>query len=106
MLLAAAPAPGAAAAGGVVVGAGLSVFVGHVSPLVLSGTPETHLSRVQAVLGLAQAVALLVSAPLVGTAASASGASSAILGCAGLLAVLVLGALSSAPFRRAGGPTG
>lgn len=104
VLLAAAAAPGAAVASGVVVGAGLSVFVGHLTPLVLTRAPQTHLSRVQAVLGLAQATALLASASLVGAAAAALGAPTTIAACAGLLAVVIAGALLSTPFRRAGGP--
>lgn len=67
--LAAANTPALAAAAGVAIGAGLTLFITHSAPLVLLGSPDTHLSRIQAMLGLVQAGTLVVASPLLGLTA-------------------------------------
>ena len=104
LLLAVAPTTAAALVAGTGVGAGLSVFTSHTGPLVLAGSPPTHLSRVQAVLGLAQAAALLLSTPLLGVVAALLGAPATTAVCAGLLGLTASAGLLSRPFRRAGAP--
>ncbi len=69
LTLAAADTPVVAAAAGVAIGAGVALFVSHSGPLVLIYSPDTHLSRVQAMLGLVQAITLVVASPLLGVTA-------------------------------------
>jgi MFS family permease len=75
-VLAMAPAVGVAVAGGIVVGAC------HIGPLVLTSVPQTHLSRMQALLTLVQSTALLVANNALGALADAEGARIAAAVCA------------------------
>ncbi|MFJ9908121.1 MFS transporter [Streptomyces sp. NPDC101152] len=97
--LAMAPATGVAVAGGIVVGAGSGMFACHIGPLVLTSIPETHLSRMQALLTLVQSLALLVANNVLGVLADAETATIAAAVCA----VAVCGAgvvgLASKPLR-------
>jgi MFS family permease len=94
-----APATSVAVAGGIVVGAGSGMFACHIGPLVLTSIPETHLSRMQALLTLVQSLALLVANNVLGVLADAETAMIAAAVCA----VAVCGAgvvgLASKPLR-------
>jgi len=81
-VLAMAPAVGVAVAGGIVVGAGSGMFACHIGPLVLTSVPQTHLSRMQALLTLVQSTALLVANNALGALADAEGARIAAAVCA------------------------
>lgn len=82
-------------------GAGIAVFTGHVIPLVLQHAPETHLSRVLSVLSVVQAVALIASAPALGSISSVLSPSAALLGCACVLAAATAVAAASPAWRTA-----
>lgn len=56
-------------AGALVFGFGNGTFVARLAPLVLGGTPRTHLARVQAVVGLVQLVPVMVTTPVLGALA-------------------------------------
>jgi MFS family permease len=95
-----APATGFAVAGGIVVGAGSGMFACHVGPLVLTSIPETHLSRMQALLTLVQSVALLAADNLLGVLADVGSPRTAAVVCASAACVAGIAGLASKPFRR------
>ncbi|MER5349132.1 MFS transporter [Kitasatospora sp. NPDC002551] len=102
-LLAVAPGPGAAVAAGVVTGAGSGLFAGRLGPLVLGSAPEGHLSRVQALLTLAQSAALVLATGLLGLLADAVGPRVPTALCAAATGAAGLLALASPVLRRSGG---
>ena len=72
------------------------MFISHVGPLVLTASPQTHISRVQSVVTLVQTLAILVTNNALGGLAQAASAAWAIGVCGALLALA--GALvASAP---------
>jgi MFS family permease len=95
------PSPSAVASG-LVIGLGTGTFVAHIGPLILSQTPASHMSRVQAVLVLAQSLPLLATNTVLGTAADVVGASAVLVTCGAAVAVAAGTALAS----RALAPTG
>jgi MFS family permease len=95
------PSPSAVASG-LVIGLGTGTFVAHIGPLILSQTPASHMSRVQAVLVLAQSLPLLATTTVLGTAADVVGASAVLVTCGAAVAVAAGTALAS----RALAPTG
>ncbi|GLY86933.1 MFS transporter [Actinoallomurus iriomotensis] len=100
-LLACAPSPVVAAGGALTVGLGSGVFSTHVAPLVLATTPESHLSRLQALLTLVQSAALLVMNNALGNVAAVAGPAVTLGVCAGAAALTGLGGLRSSRLRRA-----
>ncbi|WP_309133440.1 MFS transporter [Cellulomonas sp.] len=75
LVLAVAPVlggPGAAVVGGLVLGFGNGAFAARLAPAVLGSAPRTHLARVQAVVGLAQLVPVLVSTAALGALAEST----------------------------------
>ncbi len=100
--LALSASPLAAGISAVATGLGTGVFTTHIAPLVLSTAPSTHLSRVQSLLVLSQACALLAANPLLGTLADLANPPAALLACAALALVTALAGLVSAPLRAAG----
>jgi MFS family permease len=97
--VAAAPTPAAAAAGGLLLGAGSGMFACHIGPLVLTGIPETHLSRMQSLLTLVQSVSLLAANPLLGTLADTTSPRVTTGLCAAAVSAAALTALTSHPLR-------
>jgi Major Facilitator Superfamily len=95
-----APAVGVAVAGGIVVGAGSGLFACHLGPLVLGGTPETHLSRVQALLAFVQSLALVVANNALGALADTAGAAVAAAVCAVGVGAAGVSGLVLTPLRR------
>lgn len=90
--------PGATAAG-LVIGVGNGVFAVHIMPLVLAVTPESHLSRVQAVLVLVQSLALLLMNNVLGNLAGLSSPLVVVLVCAVVITGVGLLGLASGPLR-------
>lgn len=80
-----APTAAAAVAAAAVVGAGSGLFATHVGPLVLGGTPTTHLARVQSVLVLAQSLPLLLTTTVLGRLHDGAGVDTALTVCGALL---------------------
>lgn len=66
---------------------------------MLGASPETHLSRVQAVITLVQSLALVVTMNLLGRLADLADAFTAAIVCAAVLAAAGLTALMSPRFR-------
>ncbi|WP_037627703.1 MFS transporter [Streptomyces aureus] len=97
--LAVAPSSPTAVAAAVVVGAGSGMFACHVGPLILAGTPATHLSRIQSVLTLVQSMALVVANNVLGRLATTTGVRSAIVLCAVLTCGAAVIGSTSAPLR-------
>lgn len=101
--LAAVPSLGIAA--GVATGGALAVFIAHAGPLIVSSTPDTHLSRVQALLGVVQSAALVGTNLLLGWVAHA-GAGLALLVAAGVLGTTGVLAAVHPALRTARGSSG
>lgn len=87
-----------AVAAAVLFGVGLGIFVTHLGPLMLGASPETHLSRVQAVITLVQSLALVITMNLLGQLADIKSASTAAVVCAVVLAAGGLVTLMSPRF--------
>jgi MFS family permease len=87
-------------AAALVIGVGNGVFSAHIAPLILTATPGSHLSRVQAVLVLVQSLALLLMNNLLGVFADLEGPTAVTVVCALLLAGTGLLGLASGPLRR------
>lgn len=81
-LVLAPPVVPALVAAAATIGVGTGAFATHLGPLVLGNTPESHLSRVQAVVMLAQSLPLLVTNLALGAMAEALGADLALALCA------------------------
>ncbi|GGX58977.1 hypothetical protein GCM10010358_11460 [Streptomyces minutiscleroticus] len=94
-----APGPAGATAAGLVVGIGNGVFSAHIAPLVLAETPESHLSRIQAVLVLVQSLALLLMNNVLGALAGFAGPVAAVVACAAVVTGIGLLGLASGPLR-------
>lgn len=92
--VAAMPVAAAAMAAAVVIGAGSGMFAAHIAPLVLSGVPETHLARIQALLTLVQSLALVLANNALGALADAAGAATATTACAVTVAAAGLTSLT------------
>lgn len=88
------------------VGLGTALFSTHLGPLVLGQTPPDHLARVQAVVGLAQSVPLLVANAALGALAEAVGAAAVLVGCAASLLALTAWAMLATPLRTVEQPGG
>lgn len=83
------------------IGIGAGFFTTHIAPLVLGGTPQSHLSRVQAVLILAQSVPLLFTNNVLGWATTSQGATVALAVSAAVLVLSALAALGVPALRSA-----
>ncbi|MGW0789046.1 MFS transporter [Streptomyces sp. NPDC002911] len=94
-----APGVGGAAAAGLVIGVGNGIFSAHIAPLILAAAPESHLSRIQAVLVLVQSLALLLMNNVLGIVADIEGAAVVVVSCAVLLVFVGLSGLASGPLR-------
>lgn len=103
-LLALAPSPAPAAAGALVIGLGSGVFSTHIAPLVLTTAPDSHLSRLQALLTLVQSTALLAMTNTLGNLAVVAGPALTLGLCAAAVTLAGLGGLCSPHLRRATGP--
>lgn len=99
LVIAVAQQPGPAIAAAVLVGIGNGAFVANLAPVMLGTAPRTHLARVQALLGLVQSAALLVTFNLLGAVAHAVSASAAILCCAATLTGCAMVALLTPTLR-------
>jgi hypothetical protein len=99
VLLAVAPAVWVAAAAGAVLGAGLAMFIAHGGPAVVAHSPDTHLARVSALLGLVQSGALIATNPLLGALAQLAAPATATIVAGGML---LLGAALAASSGRLG----
>lgn len=84
-----------------VVGIGEGLFAAHIGPLILGGTPSTHLARVQSVLVLVQSLPLLFSNNLLGSVSDLLGAGAALAVCAVALLLTAARALRSPALRGA-----
>ncbi|MFG2062237.1 MFS transporter [Micromonospora sp. NPDC048871] len=88
-------------AAGMVIGVGSGGFATHVGPLILAVAPDTHVSRVQSVLVLVQSLPLLLTLNVLGSLAEVVPVAALLYGCAGVLAVAAVTALTSPSLRRA-----
>ncbi|WP_409473449.1 MFS transporter [Streptomyces sp. HC307] len=82
------------------VGIGNGLFAAHIMPLVLAVTPDSHLSRIQAVLVLVQSLALLLMNNVLGNLAGFSSAVTALTVCAAVIVAVGLLGLASGPLRN------
>jgi hypothetical protein len=82
-------------------GAGTATFTTHVFPLVVRQTPDGMLARFQAVLGVGQAAAVLLSTVALGALAGGVGVVPATLAAGAVSALAGVVVLLSAPLRAA-----
>jgi hypothetical protein len=75
----------------------LALFIAHAGPVIVARSPATHLSRMQALLGVVQAITLVVTNALVGQLASVAGSVTATF----VVAAALAGAALVAGTRRA-----
>lgn len=94
-----APHTGAALGAGLVVGLGNGLFSSHIGPLIMTVTPESHLSRIQALLTLVQSLPLLVMNNVLGNLAGLASVTLALTVCAVAVAGTGLLAVASRPLR-------
>lgn len=94
------PSETIAVAAGLVIGVGNGTFSAHIAPLVLASSPESHLSRIQAVLVLVQSVALLLMNNVLGALVDLQGATVIVVACAVVLVGVGLTGLASGPLRN------
>lgn len=94
------PPPAIAAA--VLIGAGTGTFVSNLGPVLLGTAPRTHLSRVQALVSVLQASALLVTNNVLGAIAHLFSAPTALMCCAGGVAGCAVIALGTPTLRALG----
>ncbi|MGW6271101.1 MFS transporter [Streptomyces sp. NPDC055060] len=90
----------AAVVAGLVIGVGNGTFSAHIAPLVLASSPDTHLSRIQALLVLVQSLALLLMNNVLGALVDLEGASVVVAACAVMLVGVGLAGLASSPLRN------
>lgn len=88
-------------ASGALIGIGTGLFSTHIGPLVLGGTPQTHIGRVQAIVAMAQSVPLLVTNFALGSLAQFAGAKVSLVLCSFALSTIAAVALSSMHLRKA-----
>lgn len=86
---------------GAAIGAGAGIFSTHMAPLVLRSTPPEQLSRVQAVVALAQSLPLLLANLALGTAADVVGSVWVLWMCAASLALAATAGMLSGMLRSA-----
>lgn len=103
-VIAGAANPVMAAAGAVGLGIGTAVFTSHAMPLFVHRTPDGMLARFQALLGLAQAGAILAATNGLGLVASHVGPSTAIAAAAGTCACAGAVVLTTPSLRNAALP--
>ncbi|MET8898288.1 MFS transporter [Streptomyces albogriseolus] len=94
------PTATVAVAAGVVIGIGNGTFSAHIAPLVLASSPDSHLSRIQAVLVLVQSLALLLMNNVLGALVDLQGATVVVVACAVMLVGAGLTGLASDPLRN------
>ena len=92
-----APAPAVVAA--TLVGVGSGVFVANLAPLLLGAAPRTHLARIQALVGVGQSAALVVTNNVLGAVADIASVGVAVLCCAVALAACAGGGLVTPALR-------
>ena len=97
--LALAPSVMTAGIAALVIGLGNGLFSSHIGPLVLTVTPDTYLSRIQALLTMMQSLSLLVMNNVLGNLAGLSGTAVAVGVCAVAVGGTGLLGLVSAPLR-------
>lgn len=92
--------PSLAVASGFFCGVGVGLLVSHLTPVLVTAAPKTHLARVQALFTLVQSSALLITNNLIGNIAHAFSARTGFLTCAAVVCVCALGALLSPALRH------
>jgi hypothetical protein len=76
------------------------MFACHIGPLLMTSVPDTHLSRMQALLTLVQSLPLLVANNALGALADIDGAMIAGGVCAVAVCVAGISGLVSKPLRQ------
>ncbi|MEU3607968.1 MFS transporter [Streptomyces sp. NPDC035033] len=89
-----------AVAGSLVIGIGNGTFSTHIVPLILASSPDSHLSRIQAVLALVQSLALLLMNNVLGALVDLQSATVTVVVCAVMLVGVGLTGLASNPLRN------
>ncbi len=103
-MIAWAASPIIAVGGAVVLGIGTAIFTSHAMPLLVHRTPRDRLARFQALLGLAQAAAILTATNSLGLLASHIGPTASIVAASGACALAGAVVLATPSLRAAAPP--
>jgi MFS family permease len=103
-MIAWAASPVVAVGGAVVLGIGTAIFTSHAMPLLVHRTPRDRLARFQALLGLAQAAAILAATNGLGLLASHVGPTASIVAASGACALAGVVVLATPSLRAAALP--
>lgn len=103
-MIAGAASPVVAGGGAVVLGIGTAMFTSHAMPLLVHRTPRDRLARFQALLGLAQAAAILAATNGLGLLASHVGPTASIVAASGACALAGAVVLATPSLRAAALP--
>jgi len=103
-MIAWAASPVVAVGGAVVLGIGTAMFTSHAMPLLVHRTPRDRLARFQALLGLAQATAILAATNALGLLASHVGPTPSIIAASGACALAGAVVLATPSLRAAALP--
>lgn len=103
-MIAWAASPVVAVGGAVVLGIGTAIFTSHAMPLLVHRTPRDRLARFQALLGLAQAAAILAATNGLGLLASHVGPTASIVAASGACALAGAVVLATPSLRAAALP--
>jgi len=103
-MIAWAASPVVAVGGAVVLGIGTAIFTSHAMPLLVHRTPRDRLARFQALLGLAQAAAILATTNGLGLLASHVGPTASIVAASGACALAGAVVLATPSLRAAALP--
>jgi len=104
VVIAWAASPVIAVGGAVVLGIGTAIFTSHAMPLLVHRTPRDSLARFQALLGLAQAAAILAATNGLGLLASHVGPTASIVAASGACALAGAVVLATPSLRAAALP--
>jgi len=83
-------------------GSGVGLLVSHLTPVLVTAAPRSHLARVQSLFSLTQSSALLVTNNLIGNIAHAFSARTALVVCATVVFACAIAALFSPVLRHIG----
>jgi MFS family permease len=89
----------AAVAAAFVIGCGIGLLVSHMSPVLVTAAPESHLARVQSVFSLAQSSALLATNNIIGNLARTFGPAAGLAVCAAVVMACAGAAFASPALR-------
>lgn len=97
------PSTGAAMAAALICGAGTGLLIGHLSPVLITATPMTHLARIQSIASLVQSGSLFLTTGIIGVIAASAGPRGAVVVCAVVLCLAAAASMANRTVREVRG---